>query len=94
LQDAKLVKTIAYNLEKEKGNSFIVLGNITNEKPMLTIVVSENLTKSKNLHAGNTIRELAKHIHGGGGGQPFFATAGGNSVEGLDKALAAAIDFI
>ncbi len=94
LQDAKLIKTIAYNLEKEKGNAFIVLGNISKDKPMLTIVVSENLTKTKNIHAGNTIRELAKHIQGGGGGQPFFATAGGNAVDGLDKALAAAIDCI
>ncbi len=92
--DAKLVKTLAYNLEKEAGDSVIVLGAVANEKPQLTIVVSERLIKDKNLNAGTMIRELAKDIKGGGGGQPFFATAGGTDVEGLDKALERAASLI
>ena len=57
-------------------------------------MISENLVKNKGLNAGNIVRELAKEIQGGGGGQPFFATAGGKDASGLDKALAKANSFI
>lgn len=88
LTDANAVKTLAYNLEKEVGNAVIVFGNIANDKPLLTIRISDELVQSKGLNAGNLIRELAKDIKGGGGGQAFFATAGGSDVSGLDVALA------
>lgn len=87
LGDAKAVKTLITNLEKEKGNALIVLGTVSNEKPQLTIQISQNLISEKGYHAGNMVRELAKDIQGGGGGQAFFATAGGQDVTGLDKAL-------
>lgn len=59
---------------------------------MLTI--SESLTKSKSWHAGNIVKALAVEINGGGGGQAFFATAGGTDVNGLDKALNRLNEFI
>ncbi|MEM9887795.1 MAG: alanine--tRNA ligase [Bacteroidota bacterium] len=90
LQDAKALKTLAYNLEKEVGNALIVFGAVIKNKPQLMVTISENLTKERDLHAGNLVRELSKHIKGGGGGQAFFATAGGKDVSGLEAALEAA----
>ena len=73
---------------------FLVLGAEINGKPSLTIVVSEELAKAKDLHAGNIIREAAKEMLGGGGGQPFFATAGGSYVEGLEAAIEKSKSFL
>ncbi len=87
LNDTKAIKTLAYELEREVNDVVIVFGAEVNGKPQLMITISENLTKDKKLHAGNMIRELAKEIQGGGGGQPFFATAGGKDSGGLDKAI-------
>lgn len=94
LDDATAVKTLAYNLEKEVGNAVIVFGIIANDKPLLTIRISDELAQSKGLNAGTLIRELAKEIKGGGGGQPFFATAGGSDASGMDAALAKAKEII
>ena len=81
------MKTLSYNLEKEIGDALIVFGAVINNKPQLMVTISENLTKEKDLNAGKMVRELAKHIKGGGGGQAFFATAGGKDVGGLDAAI-------
>ena len=88
--DSKAIKTLAYQLEKELGDAMIVFGATINGKPQLTVAISEELTKEKDLHAGNIIRELAKEIKGGGGGQAFFATAGGSDLTGLDRAISQA----
>ena len=87
LSDVNAVKTLATNLEKEIGNAVIVFGTINNDKPQLTICISPDLAKTKGWNAGAMIRELAKEIKGGGGGQANFATAGGTDTEGLVKAL-------
>lgn len=87
LADAKAVKTLITNLEKEKGNALVVLGSVSNEKPQLTIQISQNLIAEKGFNAGSMVRELAKEIQGGGGGQAFFATAGGQDLAGLERAL-------
>ncbi len=87
LNDANTIKTLAYQLEQEVGDALIVFGAEVKGKPQLTIAISKNLTESKSLHAGNMIRELAKEIQGGGGGQAFFATAGGKDASGLERAI-------
>ncbi|MES3018064.1 MAG: alanine--tRNA ligase [Bacteroidota bacterium] len=94
LPNADAVKNLAYSIKDILDNVFLVLAAETDGKPSLTVMIAENLVKEKNLHAGNIVRELAKEIQGGGGGQPFFATAGGKEVAGIEKALIKARDFI
>jgi alanyl-tRNA synthetase len=94
LPNADAVKTLAYALKGALNNLFLVLGAEFDGKPSLTVVVSEDLVKENGLNAGAIIRDLAKDIQGGGGGQPFFATAGGKDASGLDKAIARAKDFL
>jgi alanyl-tRNA synthetase len=95
LDDSNALKTLAYQLEKEVGNAVIVFGAEIKGKPQLMITISKSLIENgKDLHAGNMIRELAKEIKGGGGGQAFFATAGGKDASGLDNAIAKAISLI
>jgi alanyl-tRNA synthetase len=88
------VKNLAYNLKDIVPNLFLVLAANIDGKPNITVMIAENLVKDKGLHAGNIVKELAKEIKGGGGGQPFFATAGGSDVSGIDNALAKAKSFI
>ena len=90
LPNADAVKNLAYQLKDIVPNLFLVLAADIDGKPNLTVMISENLVKDKGLNAGNIIRELAKEIQGGGGGQPFYATAGGKDISGLDKALSKA----
>ncbi len=83
--DANTAKTMAFNLGQELDNAIILLGLDHAEKPMLMLFISKELTNQ--YHAAKIIKELAIHIQGGGGGQPFFATAGGSDPKGLDAAL-------
>ena len=87
-------KDLAYELGNLGNNVFLVLATADEDKPMLTCYVSKELVAEKNLNAGQVVRELGKFIQGGGGGQPFFATAGGKNVAGIPQALEKAIDFI
>ena len=87
LTDANALKTMTYNLEKEIGSALIVFGSVNQGKPQLTVCVSQNLVASHKLNASAIVKDLAKAIRGGGGGQPTFATAGGTFAEGLDAAL-------
>jgi alanyl-tRNA synthetase len=81
------LKKIQFDLKNEFDDLFFVAVSVINEKPMVSIIISENLVKAKNLHAGNLVKELAKAIKGGGGGQPFYATAGGTDSSGIDTVL-------
>ncbi|HRN98566.1 MAG TPA: DHHA1 domain-containing protein, partial [Flavobacterium sp.] len=92
--DASGAKDLAYEVGATANNFFIVLATAQDEKPMLTVYVSKDLVESKGLNAGQIVRELGKHIQGGGGGQPFFATAGGKDASGIGKALEMARDFV
>ncbi|HUH32930.1 MAG TPA: alanine--tRNA ligase, partial [Daejeonella sp.] len=87
LPNADAVKNLAYGIKDLTDNLFLVLAAELDGKPNLTVMISENLVKERGLNAGTIIRELAKEINGGGGGQPFYATAGGKDLAGLDKAL-------
>jgi len=88
INDQKLLKTLIYQVGQELGESaFILLGAKSDGKPQLMLYISEDLVKSRKLHAGNIIKELARSIQGGGGGQPFFASAGGTHADGLSQAL-------
>ena len=91
-------KDLAYELGTLGTNLFLVLATVNPEasgdKPMLSCYISKELVSEKNLNAGTVVRELGKYIQGGGGGQPFFATAGGKNVAGIKEALEKAIDFI
>ncbi|UPQ79757.1 alanine--tRNA ligase [Flavobacterium azooxidireducens] len=87
-------KDLAYELGNLGNNLFLVLATAEDNKPMLTCYISKELVATHNLNAGQVVRELGKYIQGGGGGQPFFATAGGKNVDGIKEALEKAIDFI
>jgi alanyl-tRNA synthetase len=88
-------KDLVFQLKNEqKEDLFVIFGTEQEGKALLTCGISENLVKEKGLHAGNIVRELAKEIQGGGGGQPFFATAGGKDPEGLASALSKAKQYL
>ncbi len=88
--NSEIAKDLCYMLKQDFPSLIAVLGYVKDGKPGITVMIAENLIKEKSLHAGNVVKELAKHIQGGGGGQPFFATAGGNNPEGLTAAMVAA----
>ncbi len=84
---ADSVKNIAFQLKGEfPTNLFVAIGSTDNGKPMLTVAVSEDLVAT-GINAGKLVREAAKLIQGGGGGQAHFATAGGKNVDGLSAAV-------
>ena len=92
--DAAGLKDLAFELGGEIDNLFILFGSKANDKALLTCYIDKQLVSSKGLDAGKIVRELGKHIQGGGGGQPFFATAGGKKPEGIAIALAKVKDYI
>ena len=84
---ADSLKQLSYELKDQIENLIAVFGTEVNGKPQLSVYIAENLVADANLNAGKIVKELAKEIKGGGGGQPFFATAGGSDASGLDSAL-------
>ena len=92
--DAAGAKDLVHELGSNKDNLFVVLATVNEDKPMLTCYISKELVASKGLNAGQVVRELGKHIQGGGGGQPFFATAGGKNAAGIKEALEKAKEFL
>jgi alanyl-tRNA synthetase len=84
---AEEIKNMLFELKNEVPNLFCVLGAEVKGKPSISVIINDELVKTKNLNAGNIVRELAKEINGGGGGQPFYAQAGGSKLEGLAIAI-------
>ena len=88
------VKDLAYDLGSLHNNLYLVFASLSDEKPMLSCYVSKELVSQKGLNAATIVRELGKHIDGGGGGQAFYATAGGKNAAGIGLALQNAKNFI
>ena len=92
--DAGGMKDLAFEMGGETENLFVVFGAENDGKALLACYISKELASEKNLDAGKIIRELGKYIQGGGGGQTFFATAGGKNPAGIEEALSKAKDFL
>lgn len=85
--NAESLRQISFELKNQVNNLFLVLAANIDGKPQISVMIAENLVKDKGLDASKIVRELAKEIQGGGGGQPFFATAGGKDVGGLKRVV-------
>ncbi|MGB2128455.1 MAG: alanine--tRNA ligase [Flavicella sp.] len=92
--NAAALKDLAHELGGEMENLFFFSGTEFNGKALLTCYISKNLVEEKGLDAGKIVRELGKHIQGGGGGQKFFATAGGKNPSGLSEAITAVESYL
>lgn len=90
LPSADAAKQLCFQLKQELVNPVVVLAFLADEKPGLAIYIDEQWVVERGWNATQMIRECAKEIQGGGGGQPFFATAGGKNADGLSAALASA----
>ena len=88
------MKDLAFALGQNKTNLFLVLASKKGGKPLISCYISKELVAEKDYNAGAIVRDLGKHIQGGGGGQAFFATAGGKNPDGIAAALAAANDLV
>jgi len=91
---ADALKNLAFDLQENQDNLFVLLAAEIEGKASLAISISKALVESKGLDAGKIIRELAKEVQGGGGGQPFLATAGGQNPAGITKLLSLAPSYI
>ncbi len=94
MDDANAVKDLAFRLKSSNDKTFVALGNVTDGKASLSIAISDSLVSEKGLDAAKIVRECAKEIQGGGGGQAFYATAGGKLVEGLQAAVNKAVESV
>jgi alanyl-tRNA synthetase len=91
---ADALKNLAFDLQTEKESLFCLLAAEIDGKASLALAISKDLIDSRGFHAGNLLRELAKEVQGGGGGQPFLATAGGQNPGGIPNLINKAISTI
>ncbi|TJY37118.1 alanine--tRNA ligase [Pontimicrobium aquaticum] len=92
--DASGMKDLCFELGSEYNNLFLLFAAENDGKALLSCYISKELVAEKNLNAGQVVRELGKYIQGGGGGQPFFATAGGKNPDGIKEALEKSENYI
>jgi len=92
--DAAGIKDVCFELGSQFNNLFLLFGAENDGKALLSCYISKELVSEKGLNAGQIVRELGKYIQGGGGGQPFFATAGGKNPEGIEEALKVAENYL
>lgn len=90
---ADVAKQLSFDLKREIDNLVLLLAAKIDEKPMLTVMLGDSVVES-GLNANEIIRKMAAEIKGGGGGQPFYATAGGKELSGLEKALAVGKELV
>jgi len=88
------LKDLCFEMGSQHKNLFLVFGSEQNGKAILSCYISKEIVASKDLNAGTIVRELGKFIQGGGGGQAFFATAGGKHPDGISEALEKAKEYI
>ena len=94
VNSTQIMKDLAFQLRSESEPMFCVLGSEINGKPFLNVIISESLVKERGLNAGKIIRESAKEMKGNGGGQPFYAMAGGKEISGISAAIAKAKSYL
>lgn len=94
VDSAAVMKDLSFQIKQEVPGLFMVLGAEIDGKAHLSVAISDDLVQKKEMNADTIIRDLAKEIQGGGGGQSFFATAGGKNPQGIEKALAKAKSVI
>ncbi|MEX0360079.1 MAG: alanine--tRNA ligase [Allomuricauda sp.] len=92
--DAAGIKDLAFEMGGQINDLFLLLGAEKDGKALLSCYISKELASNRGLNAGAIVRELGKHIQGGGGGQPFFATAGGKNPSGIPTALDNALEIV
>ncbi|MCM2302512.1 MAG: alanine--tRNA ligase [Flavobacteriaceae bacterium] len=92
--DNQTIKNLTFELQDQVENLFFIVGSNYDDKVSLTISIAKNLVDEKGLDASKIVRELGKFINGGGGGQAFFATAGGKNPDGLTKAIEQAKGYL
>ena len=85
--NAEELKNMLFEIRNQTENCLCIIGAEVKGKPSISVIISDNLITDKNLNAGTIIKDLAKEINGGGGGQPFYAQAGGSKLEGLKTAI-------
>jgi len=91
---ADALKQLCFDLKNKVERFYGVIGAEFGGKPQIAVIIDEEVMKEKNLHAGNIVKELAKEMKGGGGGQPYFATAGGSDASGLERAIDKGKSFV
>jgi alanyl-tRNA synthetase len=91
---AEIMKNIAYQVRSASDNTVLAIGSENGGKASILVMVSDKLVKDRKINAVAIIKEIAVEIDGGGGGQPFLATAGGKKPEGIERALARAAELI
>jgi alanyl-tRNA synthetase len=94
IPSAKDLQALAFNLRNVLDNTVVVLGAVIDEKPLLNVILTKDLEASGKFHAADLVRKLATEIQGGGGGQAFFASAGGKNAAGIAKAVKKAEELV
>jgi alanyl-tRNA synthetase len=93
-ESADVLKNLAYQVRTSSNNTVMVIGSVNSGKASILVTVSDDLVREKNINAVAIIKEISGEINGGGGGQPFLATAGGKNPDGIQRALAKAAEFL
>src|SRR5690606_32936663 len=92
--DAAGIKDLSFEMGSNRDDLFLLFATEQEGKALLSCYISKELVTQRKLNAGTIVRELGKYIQGGGGGQPFFATAGGKSPAGIAEALKRSKEYI
>jgi alanyl-tRNA synthetase len=94
VDSAGMIREVAFQLRSEFKDLVLIVGAVLSDKPHLAIMISDKLIREKKLHAGEIVKTAAREFNGGGGGQPFYATAGGKEADKLDQAMEKAIQMV